>query len=132
MEGLTIGGLAKQAGVNTETIRYYERQDLLPKRAPSLSGHRSFPPEAVERIGFIKQAQELGFSLKEIKELLDLRSAPGSTGSDVRQKVESKISEVRGKIKALQNLNKELAQLKEACDGASTIDDCPILKILNS
>jgi DNA-binding transcriptional MerR regulator len=84
MEGLTIGELAKHARVNIETIRYYERQELLPKAPRLHSGYRAFPAESVEQILLIKQSQELGFSLKEIKELLILRVVPHSTGADVR------------------------------------------------
>ena len=132
MAGLTIGELAKQARVNIETIRYYERQELLPKPPRLRSGYRTFPAESVEQIKFIKQTQELGFSLKEIKELLSLRSAPSSTGADVREKVEAKIADIEVKIKTLRTIKKELVQLKETCDGTSTIDNCPILKSLNS
>jgi MerR family mercuric resistance operon transcriptional regulator len=73
MEILTIGQLAKQAGVNIETIRYYERQGLLPEPPRRASGYRQYSAEFVKRIQFIKRAQTLGFSLKEIAELLDLR-----------------------------------------------------------
>jgi len=132
MDALTIGELAKQARVNIETIRYYERQELLPKPPRLHSGYRAFPAESVERIRFIKQSQELGFSLKEIKELLSIRSAPHSTGADVRERVESKIADIEGKIKTLRSMKKELVQLKSTCDGTSTINDCPILKSLNS
>lgn len=132
MNGLKIGELAKRAEVNIETIRYYEREKLLKKPPRSLSGYRAFPPEAVERVRFIKKTQELGFSLREIKELLDLRAAPNSTGADVRQKVDEKISGIEEKIKALKSMKKELAGLRATCDGTSSIGDCPILKSLNS
>lgn len=132
MQQLTIGKLAKRAGVNLETIRYYERQELLPKPARSQSGYRAFPLESVERIRFIKQAQELGFSLKEIKELLALRSEPLSSGADVREKVEAKISDINEKMKTLRSIKKGLVQLKASCDGTSSITDCPILKSLSS
>lgn len=85
-ERLTIGGLAKNGAVNVETIRYYERQGLLPEPPRSSSGYRVFSMESVARIRFIKRAQGLGFSLNEIKELLSLRVDPNSTTADVRRR----------------------------------------------
>lgn len=132
MERLTIGELAKHARVNLETIRYYERQELLPKPPRLQSGYRAFPEESVRRIRFIKQAQELGFSLKEIKEILSLQTELHSSGADVRKRVEAKIADVEDKIKALRAIKKGLVQLKATCNGMSSIDDCPILKSLNA
>jgi MerR family transcriptional regulator, copper efflux regulator len=132
MDGLKIGELAKRTEVNIETIRYYERENLLPKPPRTGSGYRAFPPEAIERIKFIKKTQELGFSLREIKELLELRVAPNSTGADIRQRVDEKIGDIEEKIKTLRAMKKELAKLRATCDGTSSIGDCPILKTLNS
>lgn len=132
MERLTIGELAKHARVNLETIRYYERQELLPKPPRSHSGYRAFPEESVRRIRFIKQAQELGFSLKEIKEILSLQTETHSSGVDVRQRIEAKIADIEDKMKALRAIKKGLMQLKATCNGTSSINDCPILKSLNS
>ena len=129
---LTIGRLAKQIGVNLETIRYYQRQGLIPEPPRLQSGYRVFPVESIERIRFIKQAQELGFSLKEVKELLNLRAEPHSSGADVRQKVEAKIADLDEKMKTLRIIRLELVQLREVCDGTSLITDCPILKSLSS
>jgi MerR family transcriptional regulator, copper efflux regulator len=131
MPQLTIGKLAKRAGVNLETIRYYERQELLPKPPRSQSGYRAFPTQTIERIRFIKQAQELGFSLKEIKELLALRTEPLASGADVRKKVEAKIADIDEKMKTLRTIKKELVQLRMSCDGTSSIGECPILKSIS-
>src|SRR6266446_3467449 len=98
MEGLTTARLAHEGGVNVETIRYYERHGLLPKPPRTPSGYRVFSDEAVTRLRFIKHAQDLGFSLREIKELLSLRVKPGSSCSDVRRKAEAKITDVDQKI----------------------------------
>ncbi len=111
MKQLTIGELAKQGGVNLETIRYYERKGLLPKPPRTPSGYRAFPEMAVRRIRFIKQAQELGFSLKEIEELLALRIAPGSTRADVRERAEAKITDIEDKISRLRSMKKALERL---------------------
>src|SRR5467141_2837814 len=102
MEGLTTAKLAHEGGVNVETIRYYERHGLLPKPPRTHSGYRVFSEDAVVRLRFVKHAQELGFSLKEIKELLSLRVKPGSSCADVRRKAEAKITDVDQKIRRLQ------------------------------
>lgn len=90
-EKLTISRLAQLGGVNLETIRYYERQGLLPAPPRTAAGYRVFPPEAARRLRFIKRAQELGFSLNEIGELLALRIKPGAKQTDMRKRAETKI-----------------------------------------
>jgi MerR family mercuric resistance operon transcriptional regulator len=132
VERLTIGELAKRGRVNTETIRYYERQGLLPKPPRSASGYRAFPSDAVRRVRFIKRAQELGFSLKEIGELLALRIAAGSTRADVRERAESKITDIDEKIRTLRAMKKALVRLTATCCGQGSVSDCPILESLNS
>jgi MerR family mercuric resistance operon transcriptional regulator len=131
MERLTIGELAKQGGVNLETVRYYERQGLLPAPPRSPSGYRLFPPESVRRIRFIKRAQELGFSLKEIKELLALRITPGTTGADVRRRAEAKIADIEEKVQHLRAMKKALTGLTAACCGSGPASECPILESLS-
>ncbi|MBA3356085.1 MAG: heavy metal-responsive transcriptional regulator [Pyrinomonadaceae bacterium] len=103
---ISTSELAKCGGVNLETIRYYERVGLLPKLPRSGAGYRQFSPESVRRIRFIKRAQELGFSLQEIKELLALRIAPGSTRADVRKRAEAKIADIEGKVEHLREMKK--------------------------
>jgi len=132
VEQLTIGELAKRARVNLETIRYYERQELLPKPLRLQSGYRAFPSESVRRIRFIKQAQELGFSLKEIKELLALQVDPDSTGADVKKRAKAKIAGIEEKIKTLRAMKKALRQLTASCNGSGSITECPILESLSS
>ncbi|GAC1445925.1 MAG: Cu(I)-responsive transcriptional regulator [Pyrinomonadaceae bacterium] len=132
MERLTIGEVAKQGAVNLETIRYYERFGLLSKPPRSPSGYRVFPTDAVRRVRFIKRAQELGFSLKEIKELLALRSTSSATSADVRHRAEAKISDIEGKIKMLRAMKKALTHLTATCCGDSSISACPILESLDS
>ncbi len=100
-EHISTSELAKRGRINLQTIRYYERLGLLPKPPRSQSGYRQFPEAAPRRVRFIKRAQELGFSLKEIKELLALRVEPGKTRADVRQRAEAKIADIEGKIKSL-------------------------------
>lgn len=128
---ISTSELAKQGGVNLQTIRYYERMGLLPKPPRSGSGYRQFSSESVRRVRFIKRAQELGFSLKEIKELLALRIAPGSTRTDVRKRAEAKIADVEGKLQHLRAMRKTLLQLTEGCCGNGPASECPILESLS-
>jgi MerR family mercuric resistance operon transcriptional regulator len=132
MEQLTIGELARRSQVNLETIRYYERKGLLPKPPRLQSGYRAFPSESVRRIRFIKQAQKLGFSLKEINELLALQVDPDSTGADVKKRAEAKIANIEEKIKTLRAMKKALWQLTANCSGSNSITKCPILESLGS
>ena len=103
--------------MNLETIRYYEREGLMlppPRRA---SGHRAYSLNAVRRLRFIKRAQELGFSLAEIKELLALRLDPDQLCTEVVQQIETKTKEVDAKISHLKAIRRALVRLKESCDG---------------
>ena len=94
MEKLTIGQLAKRANVNLETIRYYERRGLIPEPPRSESGYRMYSRDAVARTEFIKRAQALGFSLREISEIFALRMEPETTCGDMKAKVEAKIEDI--------------------------------------
>ncbi len=124
---LTIGQLAKQAEVGVETVRFYERKGLIKKPAKS-SGFRKYTFETVKRIKFIKRAQELGFTLKEVASLLDLRLGAKSTCGDVQQKAESKILEVNQKIQDLKRIKRSLQNLAKACKNKSaSVSECPIL-----
>lgn len=131
MKSLTIGHLAKQAGVNLETVRYYERRGLLPRPPRSASGYRLFPPEAARRLKFIRRAQELGFSLTEIRELLSLRVSRTTTSADIRARTEAKIADIQAKIKSLESMKKTLQKLTRVCDGCVPVAECPILESLD-
>mgnify|MGYP001563917126 CR=1 FL=1 len=131
MGQLTIGHLAKDAQVNVETIRYYERLGLLPRPPRTQSGYRIFPDDAVRRLQFIQRAQDLGFSLKEIRDLLGLRLRPGTRCADVRERAEAKIAEIDVKIRSLQAMRKVLVRLVGACSGGGPVSDCPILESLD-
>jgi MerR family transcriptional regulator, copper efflux regulator len=127
MKKFTIGQLAQKGGVKHDTIRYYERQGLLPTPARTESGYRMFSEDAELRILFIKQAQRLGFSLKEIKGLLGLRLDGSMSCGEVRRRTQEKIADVEDKIKALQAIRKALFHLNSACSGQGPTSDCPIL-----
>ena len=133
MSGSTIGAIARQAGVNIETLRYYERQGVVAKPPRTGSNYRIYPQDTVRRIRFVKRAQELGFSLKEIKALLALRASRGSKCEDVRRQALRKIDEIEEKIRSLEAMKTVLGKLAEEC--ASTqgpLSDCPILESLNA
>ncbi|HZC24665.1 MAG TPA: heavy metal-responsive transcriptional regulator [Candidatus Binatia bacterium] len=129
---LTIGRLAKAAGINLETVRYYERWGLLPKPPRSSSGYRLFPSEAARRLRFIKHAQELGFSLKEIRELLALRISPRTSSAEIRKRAKAKIRNIEDKIKSLESMRKSLHKLTESCSGCGPVSECPILESLDA
>ena len=132
MSGLTTGKLARAADVNVETLRYYERRGLLPDPPRRDSGYRQYPPESVERLRFIKGAQELGFTLEEIKELLTLRVDESATKADVRQRSQAKVKQIEGKIQALQTMREALTDLIDQCSGEGPTSDCPILEAMET
>jgi MerR family mercuric resistance operon transcriptional regulator len=128
---LTIGRLAKEAGINLETVRFYERQKLVPKPPRTSSGYRLYPPEAVRRLRFIRRAQELGFSLKEVRELLSLRASRSATSAAVRTKAEAKIADIESKIRTLEAMKQSLRKLTQTCNGCAPVSECPILESLD-
>ncbi len=130
MKGLTTGQLACKAGVNNETIRYYERQGFLVSPPRTASGYRVFPEEAVQIVRFIKRAQGLGFSLREIKELFALDSSSDSDCGDVRERARCKLEEVEAKICQLKSMRESLNRLIETCPGKGPLSDCSILESL--
>jgi MerR family mercuric resistance operon transcriptional regulator len=132
MKSLTIGHLAREAGVNLETVRYYERRGLLPKPPRSASGYRLFPSDAARRLRFIRRAQELGFSLKEIRELLSLRVSRTTTSRDIRARAEAKIADIDAKIRSVGSMKKSLRKLTSVCEGCVPVTECPILESLDS
>ncbi len=131
MKPLTIGRLAREVGVNLETVRYYERRGLLQKPPRSASGYRLFPSDVARRLRFIRRTQELGFSLKEIRELLLLRVSRRTTSKDIRARTESKIADIEGKIRSLEYMKRTLRKLTNACEGCLPLAECPILESLD-
>ena len=124
---LTIGKLANAAGVGVETIRFYEREGLLPKPPRKRSGYRQYPPDAVARVMFIRRAKDLGFTLKEITELLELRVDPDKSCADVRALAKAKIVDVEEKMADLARIRGALEKLAKACRGKGPTSECPIL-----
>ncbi len=132
MPGLTIGKVAAQAGVHVETVRYYERVGLLPPPPRTDSGYRLYQPESVVRLRFIKEAQGLGFTLDEIRELLALRVDAQTSCQEVRRRAERKVAEMEEKIRSLQKMRDALARLIAACEQGGPDGECPILEALES
>jgi len=130
MRPLTIGKVAKLSGVGVETVRFYEREGLIPDPPRRESGYRQYPEETVSRIRFIKRAKELGFSLKEIKELLFLSSDPSATCGDIRKRAKSKIADIDARIQTLRKMKIALSQLTATCSGIGPTTECPILETL--
>lgn len=131
MESITIGTLAKKSNVKKETVRYYERRGLIPEPKRTESGYRQYSDDTVLRIRFIKRAQELGFSLKEISELLSLRVDKHTTCGDFKNIAEVKISEVEEKIRSLNQIKKALTKLVALCSGEGPTSECPIVEALD-
>lgn len=128
-EGYTIGQVASCSGVSTDTIRVYERQGLIEVPERRSNGYRHYSKEAVRRINFIKRAQALGFTLKEIKELLAIRRSSTHACEDVQQQLESKLNIVEGKLKDLLRLKSALESVIQTCH-MTTDEHCPVLEAL--
>lgn len=131
MDTLTIAKAARQAGVGIETIRFYERRGLIEQpRKPHGSGYRTYSIEQIRRIKFIRQAQEIGFSLKEIQELLSFRADPSADCAAVRAQAVAKLDEVKRKIEELHRIGDALEALIAVCPGHGAIEACTILDML--
>lgn len=129
--GLTIGQVAQQAGVNTQTLHYYERRGLLPKPPRSSANYRLYPEQTVRRVRFVKRAQALGFTLNEIEELLSLRARPRARCADIRQRAETKIADIDAKIRSLKSMRRALSKLMDQCSGQTPVSECPILDAMD-
>jgi len=130
METLRIGEVAGQAGVNVQTLRFYERRGLLPEPPRRASGYREYAPESVRRVRFIKRAQELGFTLAELEDLLRLREDPDIPCRQVRATAESKIAHIEEKMRRLRAMRAALAALVKSC-AANRQHHCPLLEALD-
>jgi MerR family transcriptional regulator, copper efflux regulator len=124
-----ISEAADQAGVNVQTLRYYERRGLLPKAPRRASGYREFPDDAVRVVRFIKRAQELGFSLAEIEELLQLRKSSARNRHRIRNVAQQRIQQIEEKITELEKMKGALRTLIHACHRGDTLE-CPIIEAL--
>ena len=128
MDSIGIGTLAKRAGVSIDTVRYYERGGLLAPKTRLASGYRRYSELEVARLRFIRRAQDLGFSLKEVKELLALSKLRDV--ARVRRAAQERLADIEERIASLERVRKGLAGLIAACPGHGRAADCPILKAL--
>ena len=131
METIRIGRLAELTGVSVDTVRYYEREGLLPKPTRRASGYREYSQSDVERLRFVRRSKELGFTLSEIAELLSLTSDRHSDMKGVKQKAEERLLQVETKIAELGRVKRGLKKLIAACPGHGELDGCPIVAALN-
>jgi MerR family Zn(II)-responsive transcriptional regulator of zntA len=131
--GITIGKLAKANNLSSEALRYYEREGLLAPEAVSESGYRLYSPEAIRRLRFIRHAKECGFTLGEIRQLLELRRTESASCSDVRERAISKKDQLASKIRTLEAMSAALDRLITQCiDDTLPIEVCPILSALEA
>ena len=132
MSALLIGNVAIHAGIGVETIRFYERKGLIEEPTRTASGYRQYDNKDIARLAFIQQAKSLVFSLKEIGELLSLKSGPRTTGRDIKQLASAKLEDIEEKINMLQGIRRTLKKLVNRCPGEGPASECPILESLNS
>lgn len=130
MQSFTIGQVARRAGVGIDTVRYYERNHLLPEAQRRISGYREYGDGDVRRLRFIRRAKELGFTLAEIRELLALSSDRERGVRGVKVRAEARLTEVDRRIRELQQVRRGLKHLIAACPGHGPLDRCPILTAL--
>jgi len=131
VELLSIGQVARRVGVGVETVRYYERRGLLQEPQRRQSGYRQYGEEAVSRLQFIRRAKDLGFTLREIGELLSLGRDPSAPAADVKDRTQTKIASIEAKVRSLQRMRKALKKLTSACDEYGEVGDCPLLEALS-
>lgn len=127
---LTIGRVASSAGVAIDTIRFYEREGLLPAPRRRPSGYREYDQDAVSRLRFIRRAKDLGFTLEEIRDLLALSSDRHGGVGGVRERAAARLKAIDERIAELQRVRAGLSELVDACPGHGAPEDCPILKAL--
>jgi MerR family mercuric resistance operon transcriptional regulator len=130
MKPMTVGQVARRAGVGVETVRFYEKHGLLEEPARRASGYREYDQGTVNRLRFIRRAKELGFTLSEIRELLSLRCS-GRPCNDVRQRAEAKVAEIEAKVALLLRMKEVLGRLASSCCEQGDKSRCPILDALD-
>ncbi|NOR64510.1 MAG: MerR family transcriptional regulator [Candidatus Scalindua sp.] len=129
---MRIGKVAKQVGITVEAIRFYEKKGLIEPPTRNESGYRDYPEYVVQLVSFIKRAKELGFSLKEIKNLMSLRYTPGTTCSEIKSQTIEKIANIDRKVKDLLKIKGALAELVSGCPGQGPLNHCTIMEALES
>jgi len=129
---MRIGQIAKETGLNVQSIRFYEREGLLPSVDRSTSGYRIYQKDSIQRIQFIKHAQEVGFSLKEISELLSLKVNPDGSCHMVQQIAAEKLKQLEERLESIERMKLTLSSMMEMCDEGLPARACPILEALDN
>jgi MerR family transcriptional regulator, copper efflux regulator len=129
---LTIGELARAAGLGVETVRFYERRGLIERPARPVRGFRAYPRAVIDRLAFVRQAQALGFTLKEVRDLLALKAAPGTDCAAVRGRAAAKLGQLDMRMARLTRMRTVLHGLLARCPGRGTLADCPIAAALSA
>lgn len=129
---MKIGALAERAGVNVQTVRYYERRELLPEPDRTYGGYRSYDHHDVLRLRFILRAKELGFTLSEVKELLELRVDTRRTAEDVRDRALEKLRDTESKLRDLTRIHEALERLVETCDAHGSPEECALMHAIGA
>ena len=124
---MRIGHLAGKAGVAVDTVRYYEREGLLPEPARRPSGYRDYGDDELQQLRFVRRCKALGFTLEETRQLLRLNVDPEADRAEVRALTERRLADVDAKLHELQLLRDSLAELATSCSGHGTLDACPII-----
>jgi MerR family transcriptional regulator, copper efflux regulator len=124
---MKIGELAERGGVDVQTVRYYERRELLPEPRRTGSGYREYDDHDLHRLRFILRAKRLGFTLSEVRDLLELRVAPGRAAEDVRRRAEEKMRDVVARIAELEEIREALGRLVAACDADGRPEACALM-----
>ncbi len=132
METVTIGVLARRAGVGTGTLRYYETLGLIMPVGRSRGGYRLYRGDELRRLRFIRRSQELGFSLDEVAALLKLSESRGARAADVKRLTREKLLDISRRIRDLERMKHGLERLNEQCHGRGPASECPILAALNA
>lgn len=130
-QGLRSGEVAARAGVNVETLRYYERRGILKDPRGGHGRFRLYPASVVDVVRFVKGAQELGFTLEEIEELLVLRNDTSRSCREVREAAEAKLEDIASKLRRLRRMKRALQQLVGRCSSDASTRECPILDAIN-
>jgi MerR family copper efflux transcriptional regulator len=131
MRSLTIGQMARRAGVGIDTVRFYERRGLLMEPPRRASGYRDYPAESLDRLRFIRRAKALGFSLREIRELIELHASSAAGCAQAAARAREKIAAIDAKIRDLEAVRLGLKQLAVACERRTTSEACPLLEALS-
>ncbi len=129
---MKIGELANHVGVNIQTVRYYERRGLLPEPERTESGYREYDEHDIHRMEFILRAKDLGFTLTEIRELMDLRVDPDRTAEDVRARALEKIADTESKIRDLEEIRGGLRRLVGLCEAHGPVEECALMHTITA